>query len=161
MPATFKLELSPGQTVAIDTTITSDDLDMSKTEDGTLVDGSFWGKVDIVHDGDLHKMEFSGTRVVDPALNDSFFFDARTLSKLLQALRPPVARCSLSILAPQQQYCDVTLQLAPMWKLGVTWPSAEYLEPNKVKFFLRVHPTGAMEHFESNIVLTSLYYEAL
>ncbi|EJD52939.1 hypothetical protein AURDEDRAFT_110778 [Auricularia subglabra TFB-10046 SS5] len=160
MPATFKLELNPGQVVAIDTTITSDDLDMSKTEDGTIVDGAFWGKIDITHQGDLHNMEFSGTRLND-GLGEGFFFDSRTMAKLTQAVKPPVARFNLSVLAPQQQYCDITLGLAPMWKLGVTWPPAEAVAENKVKFFLRVHPGGAMEHFESNIVVTSIYYEAI
>ncbi|KZV86550.1 hypothetical protein EXIGLDRAFT_653127 [Exidia glandulosa HHB12029] len=160
MPATFKLELNPGQVVAIDTTITSDDLDMSKTEDGTVVDGSFWGKIDITHAGDVHKMEFSGTRLAD-GLGEGFFFDSRTMAKLTQAVKPPVARFNLSVLAPQQQYVDITLALAPMWKLGVTWPPAEAIADNKVKFFLRVHPNGALEHFESNIVITSIYYEAL
>ena len=37
MPATFNLELTPGRTVAIDTICDSGDLDMSRTEDGTLV----------------------------------------------------------------------------------------------------------------------------
>jgi len=32
---------------------------------------------------------------------------------------------------------------------------------NKVKYFLRVHPGGALEHFESEMVATSLYYEAM
>lgn len=160
MPATFKLELNPGQVVAIDTTITSDDLDMSKTEDGTVVDGSFWGKIDITHAGDVHKMEFSGTRLAD-GLGEGFFFDSRTLAKLTQAVKPPVARFTLSVMVPQQQYVDITLALAPMWKLGVTWPPAEPIGDNKVKFFLRVHPNGALEHFESNIVVTQIYYEAL
>ena len=37
MPATFNLELTPGRTVALETICESDDLDMSRTEDGTLV----------------------------------------------------------------------------------------------------------------------------
>lgn len=63
MPATFNLELVPGQTVALDTTISSDELDMARMEDGTTVDGIFWGKLEIVHNGDEHNMEFSGTRI--------------------------------------------------------------------------------------------------
>lgn len=51
MDATFNLELVPGQYVALDTLVSSDELDMARMEDGTTVDGSFWGKLDIVHDG--------------------------------------------------------------------------------------------------------------
>lgn len=161
MPATFKLELNPGQTVAIDTTITSDDLDMSKTEDGTVVDGAFWGKLDIVHSGDEHTMVFSGTRMRDESLGSDFFFDSRVMGKLAVASKPTVAKFHLTVMSPQQQYCDISLSLAPMWKLGVTWPPAEPINESKVKYFLRVHPGGALEHFESDIVVTALYYEAL
>lgn len=42
MPATFNLELMPGRTVALDTICAADDdLDMSRTDDGTLVGKSF------------------------------------------------------------------------------------------------------------------------
>ena len=161
MPATFNLELAPNLTVALDTTCSTDDLDMSKTEDGTTVDGQFWGKLDIVHDGDTHKMEFSGTRMKNENLPSEFFFDQRVMSKLAVAARPTTARCHISVLSPSQQYCDVNLAFSPYWKLGVTWPPAEQVSDNKVKFFLRVHPGGALEHFESSAVVTSLYYEAM
>lgn len=29
------------------------------------------------------------------------------------------------------------------------------------QYFLRVHPDGYLEHFESNLVTTSIYYEAM
>ena len=74
------------------------------------------------------------------------------MSRLLPQSPPPPQRTLTR---------EITLALAPMWKLGVTWPPAEPIADNKVKFFLRVHPNGALEHFESNIVVTTIYYEAL
>jgi hypothetical protein len=160
MPATFNLELTPGQHVALETTV-SDDFDMARMEDGTIVDGSFWGKLDIVHQGDTHKMEFSGTRLAGQEYSPDFLVDSRVITKLAVAAKPVTAKCHLSILAPAQQYCDVVLSFSPMWTLGTTWPPAENLADNKVKYFLRVHPGGAIEHFESEMVSTSLYYEAV
>ncbi|KAF7967099.1 hypothetical protein HWV62_35911 [Athelia sp. TMB] len=160
MPATFNLELVPGQHVALDTTVSSDELDMARMEDGTMVDGLFWGKLNIVHDGDKHEMEFSGTRLQSDEIAPDFMFDSRVVAKLAVATKPTTAKCHLSILAPSQQYCDVVLTLNPLWKLAVTWPPAESLAENKVKYFLRVHPGGALEHFESEMVSTALYYEA-
>lgn len=162
MPATFNLELNPGQTVALDTLITSDELDMARMEDGTTVDGSFWGKLDIVHQGDTHTMEFSGTRIANSEdVSPDLMVDARVINKLAVAAKPPTAKCHLTILAPVQQYCDVTLSFSNFWKLGITWPQAEPVSDNKVKYFLRVHPGGAVEHFESEMTATSLYYEAM
>jgi hypothetical protein len=64
MPATFNLELGRGRTVALDTVCAADDdLDMSRTEDGTLVDGNFWGVLKIIHEGDNHSIDFTGTRL--------------------------------------------------------------------------------------------------
>ncbi|OCH94944.1 hypothetical protein OBBRIDRAFT_746359 [Obba rivulosa] len=160
MPATFNLELNPGQHVALDTTITSDELDMARMEDDTTVDGVFWGKLAIVHDGDTHNMEFTGTRIVQDVSPD-MIVDSRVISKLAVAAKPATAKCHLSVYAPSQQYCDITLQFSPHWKLGITWPPAEPLSDNKVKYFLRVHPGGAVEHFETEMIATSLYYEAI
>jgi len=162
MPATFNLELIPGQHVALDTTITSDELDMARMEDGTTVDGVFWGKLDIVHNGDDHRMEFSGTRVANAEeVPQDLIVDSKVIARLASATQPATARCHLSLLAPTQQYCDVTLSFSPLWKIGVTWPPPEQIDDNKVKYFLRVHPGGAVEHFESNLTTTSLYYEAI
>ncbi|TFK76393.1 hypothetical protein BDN72DRAFT_755477 [Pluteus cervinus] len=160
MPATFNLELIPGQHVALDVTVNSDELDMARMEDGTTVDGVFWGKLDIVHSGDNHTMEFTGTRL-PPDQDYNFVVDARMMGKLNAAAKPPSAKCQLSILAPVMQYCDVILTFSTLWKLGMTWPPAENVGDNKVKFFLRVHPGGALEHFDSETVSTALYYEAL
>lgn len=161
MPATFNLELMPGQHVALDTTVASDELDMARMEDGTTVDGMFWGKLDIVHQGDTHKMEFSGTRLQNEQYTPEFMFDSRVMTKLAVAAKPTTARCHLSLLTPEVQYCDVILTFSPLWKLGITWPPAEQVADNKVKYFLRAHPGGAMEHFESEMVSTALYYEAM
>jgi len=85
------------------------------------------------------------------------------------------------------QYCEITLSVAHKWKLGkstlsisgnflnarffffllaglgITWPPAEPIPAthNKVKYFLRIHPGGVLEHFESASVVTALYYEAM
>ena len=104
MDGIFNLELEKGKTVGIDVLISSDELDMARMEDGTTVAGSFWGKLDVVHDGDTHTMEFSGTRLQDAAYSPDFLVDSRVLSKLTVAAKPTVARCQLSILAPTQQY---------------------------------------------------------
>ena len=53
-------------------------------------------------------------------------------------------------------YCGVVLTASPYWTFGMTWPPAD-VEGNKVKHFLRVNP-GGMEHFQTGIVTTSLYY---
>lgn len=160
MPATFNLELTPGQTVALDTTVASDELDMARMEDGTTVDGIFWGKLHIIHDGDNHSMEFSGTRLPNDESAQDLVVDTRVISRLAEAAKPPTAKCHLSIIPPAKQYCDVVLTSSPYWKLGMTWPPAETIEENKVKYFLQVHPGGGLEHFQTEIVATSLYYEA-
>lgn len=162
MDATFNLELTPGQHIALDVSVNSDELDMSRMEDGTTVDGMFWGKLDIVHDGDTHKMEFSGTRLNNQQeYSPDFLFDSRVMTKLAVAAKPTAAKCQLSVLTPEMQYCDVILSFSPLWKIGTTWPPAEPVAENKVKYFLRVHPGGALEHFESEVVTTALYYEAV
>lgn len=82
------------------------------------------------------------------------------MTKLAVAAKPVTAKCHLSILTPAVQYCDVILLFSDLWQLGTTWPPAERVEDNKVKYFLRAHPGGALEHFESEMVTTALYYEA-
>jgi hypothetical protein len=161
MPATFNLELSPGQYVSLDTTVSSDELDMARMEDGTTVDGMFWGKLTIVHDGDNHNMDFSGTRLLGEDVTPDLMVDQRVITKLAVAAKPSVAKCRLTLLAPSMQYCDVILSCTPMWKMGITWPPAEAIGDGKVKYFLRVHPGGGFEHFESEMVSTAIYYEAM
>ena len=162
MPGTFNLELTPGQQVALDVNINSDELDMARMEDGTLVDGMFWGKLDIVHNGDDHKLEFSGTRLPPGGeYTPGLMIDTRVMTKLAVAAKPTTAKCHLTILTPAVQYCDVILSFSPLWKLGITWPPAENVSENKVKYFMRAYPGGALEHFESEMVATALYYEAM
>src|SRR6266404_1756251 len=161
MPATFNLELSPGQYVALDTTVSSDELDMARMEDGTTVDGMFWGKLMTVHEGDTHTMDFSGTRLLGEDVTPDLMVDQRVITKLAVAAKPSVAKCRLSLLTPSMQYCDVVLSCSPMWKMGITWPPAEELGDDKFKYFLRVHPGGGFEHFESEIVSTAIYYEVM
>jgi hypothetical protein len=134
---------------------------MARKEDGTVVDGTFLGKLEIVHQGDTHKMEFSGTKIAPEDYNPNFLLDARVLNKLSVASSPPVAKCHLSILTPEPQFCDVVLSFSSLWDVGVSWPPAEAIEDKKVKYFCRVHPGGALEHFESQMVATSIYYEAM
>lgn len=160
MPASFDLELFPGQHVALDTTVSSDELDMARMEDGTMVDGLFWGKLNIVHDGDDHRMEFSGTRLPNDPSTQDLVLDTRNIAKLAVVAKPPTAKFHLSIIPPTQQYCDVVLAASPYWRIGTTWPPAETIGDNKVKYFLRVHPGGGLEHFQTEMVATSLYYEA-
>ncbi|KAK7054844.1 hypothetical protein VNI00_003307 [Paramarasmius palmivorus] len=158
MPATFNLELAPGQHVALDTTINSDELDMARMEDGTTVDGIFWGKLDIVHQGDTHTMEFSGTRLANqPEYSARIHVRFQTT-----AAKPTAAKCNLSILSPEQAVTNVILTFSPYWKLGTSWPPAELgPEENKLQYFIRINPGGALEHFESQMVTTALYYEAI
>lgn len=160
MPATFNLELGPGLVVALDTTCSSDDLDMSKTDDGTVVGGMFWGKLQIVHEGDKHFMEFTGTRK-DQALPQEFFFDQRVMTKLAVAAKPTTARVNLYINTPEMQYADLVISLHSLWKFGTIYPAPENLSDNKVKFFVRVHPGGALEDISNQTVISSLYYEAM
>lgn len=163
MDGIFNLELSKGHHIGMDVTITSDELDMSRLEDGTTVGGVFWGKLDIVHDGDVHKMEFSGTRLQDPNYSADFLFDSRVMNKLTAAAKPATAKCSVAIFAPagSMQYCEINLSTNPMWKIGMTWPPAENLSETSFKYFLRVHPGGALEHFETETVTTAIYYEVM
>ncbi|KAG8788805.1 hypothetical protein FRC15_001765 [Serendipita sp. 397] len=160
MPATFNLELNPGQIVALETSCSSDDLDMSRTDEGALVAGMFWGKLEIIHDGDTHQMEFTGTRK-DESLPGEFFFDQRVMTKLSVAAKPTTARCMIYMSSPEVQYADIILSLHAVWKFGVTYPPPEPMTDHKVKFFVRVHPGGALEDITNQTVVSSLYYEAM
>jgi hypothetical protein len=155
MDGTFNLELTPGRHIALDVLISSDEHDMSKLEDGTKVLGQFVGKLEIVHDGDDHRVEFTGVRTLpgqpSPVVN----------GVMTKASRPAVARCRLSIFPPQQQYVDIALSLAPLWKIGATFPNAEQLEGNRVRWYVRAHPDGVIHHVNTETACTSLYYELL
>lgn len=169
MPGTFNLELIPGQQIALDTIIVSEgEMDMARMEDGTMVDGQFWGKLNIIHQGDTHKLEFTGAKLppsTEGGTNPTeLIHNSRALTKLASvATRPVTAKCHLSILPPAQQYVDIYLSFSSYWKIGATWPPGETVPEtdSKIKYFLRAYPGGALEHFESMMVTTSLYYEAM
>ncbi|KAF9454533.1 hypothetical protein P691DRAFT_309862 [Macrolepiota fuliginosa MF-IS2] len=164
MPATLSLELAPGQTVALDVSVVSDELDMARMDDGTVVDGQFWGKLDLVHQGDNHKLDFTGTKLPPgEEYSTDVMFDSRVINRLAIAAKPPVAKCQLSVICPAVQYCDIMLQTSTYWRLSMTWPPLDPVDgdSNRVKFFCRGHPGGALEHFESETVTTALYYEAI
>lgn len=167
MDGSFNLELEKGKMVGIDVTLSSDDLDMARMEDGTTVDGAFWGKLDVVHNlnGDVHKMEFSGTRMQGQNFSPDILVDQRVISKLAVASKPTFARCSLIILWPQKEDTVITLSFSPNWKVGCVWPPADRVSDDRGKSILthtvRVNPGGALEHFESRSVVTSIYYEAM
>jgi hypothetical protein len=112
-------------------------------------------KADIVHSGDDHSLESSGTRLrPGEQFTTDMLIDTRKATT--------TAKCNLTILAPVVQYCEVVLSFSPYWRLGTVWPPQEpEEEPNKVKYFLRVHPGGALEHFDTEMVVTALYYEAM
>jgi hypothetical protein len=161
MQALFNLEIHPGHFGSLDTTVFSEGSDMARMPDGTLVDGHFLGKLDIVHDGNKHEMQFTGTRPPGDKYPADFILDSRVMAKLPIAAKPSTAKCHMSILAPAQQYCDVVLMLSPLWKLAFSWPPPEMLDDGKFKYSLRLHPGGAFEHFESGTVSTTLYYEVV
>ncbi|KZO95828.1 hypothetical protein CALVIDRAFT_545789 [Calocera viscosa TUFC12733] len=161
MPATFNLELEPNQTVALDTWVTSDTYDMSKTDDNVTVDGTFYGKLNIVHKPGSHTVDFTGTRYKDPGLQGDFWMDASVMRRLaIVSKQQSVARCQATIMAPSPQYCDYYITLSPLWRLGVTYPQAEMLPDGRAKFFVRTaSKNGYLEHFQTETVITSLYYE--
>ena len=45
--------------------------------------------------------------------------------------------------------------------MGTSWPTAEPIDEGKFKFFFRVNPGGALEHFETETVTTAIYYEVM
>jgi hypothetical protein len=163
MPAVFNLELVPGQHIALDTTLSSEDqVDLARMEDGTTVDGVFWGKLEIIHESNKHEVEFTGTRLTNVEdLTPGMLMDSRVLGKLAIASKPPAARCHLSILSPMTQHLDVHLTFSEYWDKGVMWPIPVEVTPNRVRYELRVNPGGALEMFDPQLVVTSLYYEAM
>ncbi|KAF8319279.1 hypothetical protein DL93DRAFT_2074854 [Clavulina sp. PMI_390] len=163
MPASFALELAPNRTVVLDTVCATDeDFDMAHTDDGTVVDGAFWGVMKIKHDYDKdeHTVDFTGTRLTNGLTRD-FFLDRRTISKLQIAVKPTSARCTLTVRAPAVSLATIEIEISNMWSWGFTYPQAEPVSDGKVKYFVRAHPDGYLEHFTSNLVITSLYYEAM
>lgn len=157
MDGTFNLELEPGKLAALDVLLSSEELDMSKHPDGTMVSGKFVGTLDIIHnyeDND-HRMEFTGTRTQS---NAEINIDAKAVTKLKQASRAPSAKCRLSIYPPETRMVEVVLSTAALWKIGTTYPEADRIGENRVKWYAQVHPNSEIE---SDPDCASLYYEAL
>lgn len=75
------------------------------------------------------------------ALPKDFFFDQRTVSKLVIATKPTVAKCTLTMRGPGVQYVDVNLGLAPMWNWGVTYPPADSVEDRQMTVSVK-SPSG-------------------
>ena len=119
MPGFFDLELSPSQHVALDITINSDELDMLCMEDGMVVNGKFWGKLDIVHSGETHSLEFNDTWLPPGEDYTPKVIDSCVMSKLAVATKLTTTKCHLTILTPGQHYCEVVLIFSSLWKLGV------------------------------------------
>ena len=166
MPCDFDLELAPGQRVALGTICCSEDLDMSRAEDGTLVDGSFWGCLKIVHTDDEHLMEFSGTRIAASPSSDSgssilpLTMDHRAMERIALATRPATVKCTIRINAPKEESVEVGVCFSPMWQMTGSFPPAERAEEAKAKWFVKVKPGGVIEHFGSSAVVSELFYEA-
>ncbi|TDL24702.1 hypothetical protein BD410DRAFT_718982, partial [Rickenella mellea] len=150
-------ELNEGEHPALDVTMSSEDQDMSRDDTWSIM-GKFTGELNIVHHGANHKMEPLGVRQQDTE-------DAKKAEgSPNESLPPPkqtIARCVVHILSPEVQYCDLAVTFSPHWTPGLTWPKAENVSNETFKYFLRLHSTGAMEHFESEIVTNALYYQAI
>lgn len=170
MPCEFSLELTPGRHVALDTVCSSDALDMSRAEDGTLVAGQFWGCLKITHDlsaspsPGVHEMSFNGKRLDPnatphrplPSNNQSMLTDGPTLT----TARPATLRSSIKIKALKDAYFDLAVGCSPMWRMTGSWPPAEEVGEFKSKWFVRASPGGVVEHFKSGVVVNELFYEA-
>ncbi|TDL24701.1 hypothetical protein BD410DRAFT_744264 [Rickenella mellea] len=157
MPCSFTLELNEGEYLALDVTMSSKEQDMSRDETGGLIKGKFTGELNVVRDGANHKMEFVGALQQDPDHPE------KAEDSPDESLPPPkqtIARCVVHILAPEQQYCELTAAFSPHWTFNLTWPEAERLNHDKFKYFLRLNSGGAMEHFDSETVTNALYYQA-
>jgi hypothetical protein len=136
---------------------------MSRLDDGMVIEGSFWGKLDIVHDFEkkIHNMQFGGTRLPERDYPPEFLFDRRVMIRLKDAAKPTIARCQLYILAPEESQCEITLAFAPLWTIGVTYPPAGAMEGNRIRWPVTVKKNGMLEDLTSHAPCSSLYYEAM
>ncbi|KAF5314289.1 hypothetical protein D9619_011981 [Psilocybe cf. subviscida] len=166
MPGTFNLELTVGQNVALDVKIYSNKLDMSRMKGNILIDGTFLGKLEITHSGDAHTMEFGGTSL-SPGQEYNPDLNTYVMTKPAVVTKPATAKCHLTFSSLAIQKCVVVLTFSPLWQLGVAWPFPEHHDINNTsgvssaKYILQVHPGGAVEHPESKMVSSALYYEAI
>jgi len=88
MQALFNLEIHPGQFGALDTTVFSEGSDMARMPDGTFVDGHFLENSNIVHDGNKHEMQFTGTRPPGDKYPADFILDSRVMPSSQLQLNP-------------------------------------------------------------------------
>ncbi|KAG8953938.1 hypothetical protein FRC04_000922 [Tulasnella sp. 424] len=170
MPCEFDLELFPGHRVALGTICTSEDLDMSRDEDGTLVDGSFWGCLKITHTDEQHAMEFRGTRVspspsttstsLSLPLPTDLVMDHRTVERLAVASRPSTVKSSIRIFSPKEDNIEIGIYFSPMWTLTSSFPPAEKEGEQKCKWHVKTKPGGVIEHLGTSVVMSELFYEA-
>lgn len=170
MPCEFDLELFPGHRVALRTICTSEDLDMSRDEDGTLVDGSFWGCLKITHTDEQHAMEFRGTRVspspsttstsLSLPLPTDLVMDHRTVERLAVASRPSTVKSSIRIFSPKEDNIEIGIYFSPMWTLTSSFPPAEKEGEQKCKWHVKTKPGGVIEHLGTSVVMSELFYEA-
>lgn len=169
MPCEFDLELSPGHRVALGTICNSEDLDMSRAEDGTLVDGSFWGCLKITHTDDEHTMEFKGTRLTPSPPSSSSLalplptnlsMDQLTVERLAVASRPSTVKSTIRIFSPKEDNVEIGIYFSPMWSLTSSFPPAEREGEQKCKWIVKTKPGGSIEHLETSVVMSELFYEA-
>lgn len=169
MPCEFDLELSPGHRVALGTICNSEDFDMSRAEDGTLVDGSFWGCLKITHTDDEHAMEFKGTRLTPSPpsstslalpLPTELVMDQRTVERLALASRPSTVKSTIRIFSPKEDNVEIGIYFSPMWSLTSSFPPAEREGEQKCKWTVKTKPGGVIEHLGTSVVMSELFYEA-
>ncbi|KAG8984071.1 hypothetical protein FRB94_007793 [Tulasnella sp. JGI-2019a] len=170
MPCEFDLEISPGRRVALSTVCSSDALDMSRSDDGSIVSGKFWGCLKITHDfgaspsPGLHEISFTGTH--NPSAGPpSISLPIESASMLVEdhnaAIKRPSTLKSFIMVKPLKDvYFDLAVGFSPMWRMTGSWPPAEEVEEHKSKWFVRASPSGAMEHFRSGVFVDRLFYEA-
>lgn len=131
---------------------------MSRSEDGTLVDGTFWGYLKITHTEDEHSMEFAGSRMTSPPSTVANSPQSVT-SSMIAPRRPSTLKCAVRVTCPKEDTVEIGVCFSPMWALTGSFPPADP-EENKAKWLVKVRPGGAIEHLRSSAVVGELFYEA-
>jgi hypothetical protein len=151
----------PGKYIAPGAFPPSEENEMFKPEDGAKNAGQFVGKLNNIPNGlnNRHHVKFIGTQ---PRLDfPDLVVDTRAMTKFEPGSTPIIAKCRLIILSPQPQYVDITLRMAPMWRIGTTFPEAELQNGYRVKWSGHVLPGGVIKAISAEPACTSLYYELL
>ncbi len=170
MPCDFDLELSPGNRVALGTICSSEDLDMSRTDDGTLVDGSFWGLLKITHTAEEHAIEFQGSRVASGSPRSSNTSPSPLALPFPGSIAPAVAvrppsslKCTVRVNAPKDgATIEIGVCFSPMWSLTNAYPPVEDREDEAkaAKWRVKCRQGGLIEHMSSSSIVSELFYEA-